>query len=365
MTRTKTLHSFAEKDAHTMARLAEQPQAITFDPKYFVRCTGLGEWSGTDFLDASTRIRGELGSPHLPYLAELSERGYAATRLARTISCLEGLEADGASFGWRIVSGRAVESERARSLFSSDINAVADVVGKESSIGHSFKIQLCGPLTLASSLYLPNGERAISDRGATRDIRDSLIAGISSWIELIQEAVPGEQLFCQFSEPLAAAALQGELLTASKFRTLAPVEPHVLEESFEMLQSELSALNVKIAISDLAREYHPKISASADALAINTAEFADHDWEDVARVVESGTEAWLGSADPQRYVPVADAAQKLWRAWRNVGLPASSLASLNLTESSSLQRVSSGYATQFLAYLTDMSRAISEIAQDS
>lgn len=365
MTRTKPLHGFAERDAQMMAPLAEQPQAITFDPQYFVRCTGLGEWDGTDILDASTRIRGELGSPHLPYLPELTERGYAATRLARTISCLEGLEADGASFGWRIVSGRAVESERARALFSSDINALADVVGKESSAGHSFKVQFCGPLTLASSLYLPNGERAISDKGATRDIRDALIAGISSWIELLKEAVPGEQVICQFSEPLAAAALQGKLLTASKFRTLAPVEPHVLDESVEMLKSELSALQVKIAISDLAREYHSKVTASADAIAINTAEFAEHDWEDVARVVESGTEVWLGAADPQRYVPVADAAQKIWRAWRNVGLLASSLASMNLTESSSLQRVNPGQATQFLAYLTDISRAISEIAQDS
>ena len=101
-----------------------------------VRASGLGEFPGTQIIDALHRVRGELGHPHLPFLPELPERGWQGTTLARTIATLSGMELEGASYGWRLVHARGGgtrESARARSRYVSDINALADVVGGESS----------------------------------------------------------------------------------------------------------------------------------------------------------------------------------------------------------------------------------------
>ena len=168
----------------------------------FVQASGLGPFPTADMVDALHRVRGELGDPHLPFLPELPHRGWRATTLARTIATFDGLHAEGASYGWRLThTGTASrESALAYATYESDINALADVVGQENSRGGRsngnasggepiFKIQLTGVYTLAASIYLPSGERAISDPGATRDIRESLLAGLRDRLETLRQAL--------------------------------------------------------------------------------------------------------------------------------------------------------------------------------
>ena len=52
-----------------------------------------------------------------------------------------------------------------------------------------YKIQLVGPLTLAASIYLPGGERAISDAGASRDLLESFLEGLERWVDSLREAL--------------------------------------------------------------------------------------------------------------------------------------------------------------------------------
>ncbi|MFP3802607.1 hypothetical protein, partial [Paraburkholderia sp. SIMBA_027] len=60
-----------------------------------------------------------------------------------------------------------------------------DTAGAEDSRASELKIQLVGPLTIAANLYLHNGERALLDYGARRDIAESLAVGVADHIRRV------------------------------------------------------------------------------------------------------------------------------------------------------------------------------------
>lgn len=364
MPRVQRIAQYASIDHEMLSQKQGMDAGITFDQRYFVRCTGLGNWSGSDVIDTVHRVRGELGSPHLSYLPALPDRGYAASTLARSIAVLDGLEADGASFGWRLVSGYSREAEKARSLFTSDLNALADTVGKESASGNALKLQFCGPFTLASSLHLPQGERAISDYGAVRDIRDAFIAGLGSWLKLVREAVPDEQIVIQFDEPDLGAAMAGQISTASGLRTYRAIKPEILESSYELLAQEMKNHNVFTAVANAPHPYLASLQSTVNASAFSSENFEERDWEKVATLIEAGQQVWLGVADIHQVQSVSSLAHSLWKSWRTVGLSADQLSGLTLTERGDLSEISSPQATAVLRHLTETARAVSEIAQD-
>ena len=114
------------------------------DPRQ-VTATALGPWPGEDPLEAARIVRGELGSPHLPFLAELPDRGVGSDALGRTASLLVELAVDVQPYGWRIVDRPGKDLMRARSALSTDINVLADVVGAEDTPAADLKVQLRGP----------------------------------------------------------------------------------------------------------------------------------------------------------------------------------------------------------------------------
>ena len=140
-----------------------------------VTATALGSWPGTDPVEATRIIRGELGDPHLPFLVELPDRGPGADPLGRTAALLVDLAVDLQPHGWRLVPRPGKDHRRAVSLLGQDLNVLADEVGVEESVGKQLKISLLGPLSLAAGLYLHNGERALSDAGARREDRKSVV----------------------------------------------------------------------------------------------------------------------------------------------------------------------------------------------
>ena len=93
--------------------------------------TALGPWPGEDPVEAARIIRGELGSPHLPFLAELPDRGVGSDAIGRTASLLVEMAVDVQPYGWRIVDRPGKDLIRARSALSTDINVLADVAGAE------------------------------------------------------------------------------------------------------------------------------------------------------------------------------------------------------------------------------------------
>ncbi|RDV09866.1 hypothetical protein DXK94_11595 [Arthrobacter sp. RT-1] len=336
-------------------------------PPAEVTATGLGPWPGEDPLEAARIIRGELGSPHLPFLAELPARGVGSDALGRTASLLEELAVDVQPYGWRLVDRPGKDFRRAASALSTDINVLADVAGAEDASAEEIKLQLVGPLTLAAGLHLHNGERALLDYGARRDLTASLAAGVGSYLARVSAAVPGARLVVQLDEPDVAAVLAGTIPTASGYRTLRAVAASEARESWRLVMDALraaGAAELVVSVPEVEAPFDQILHAGADGIAVPLKALTSRQWEQLAGAVEAGKRVWAGALDVAagQLPKVADCVESVWRPWRQLGLPPSSLASLRVTPSAGLAGHSPAQATAVLGRLTQMADGLNQVA---
>ncbi|WP_421082840.1 hypothetical protein [Rothia nasimurium] len=353
-------------DAEMLAARKDLETPLTFETHLTVRATGLGAWAGTQQVDAITRVRGELGEPHISFLPELADRGYRASLLARSIAALEGLSADGTAAGWRLTRSYAAEGDYARSLLASDINALADVVGKESGSapGH-LKIRLLGPISLAVQTFLTNGERVLTDVGARRDLAESQIAGLEGVLASIREAVPGASLLVQFDEPHLIPASQGTIKTSSGYRTIRSIPRHELVSLMTQAQAGVHDVGAQPVVSVDYLGLHPEIQAVLEAPIVDSQGLPTSAWEPLAAHLEAGRSLYLPTVDIHHKTPAGSLAGSLWSTWRDLGLGKDLLNQLVLTERGNLAETDPARATSVLNHLTETARALSEIGQDS
>lgn len=353
-------------DAEMLAIRKDSETPLTFEKHLTVRASGLGSWAGENIFDAVTRIRGELGEPHISYLPDLPGRGYRASLLARTIAVLEGLSADATASGWRITSGFAAEGSSARRLLESDINVLADVVGRESGLSVSpLKIGLLGPLSLAASTYLTNGERLISDSGARTDLAQSLMAGLDHLTRQLRQAVPGAPLVIQFDEPLLTPVAAGTIPTSSGYRTLRSVPRHELVATLNELHGATAALEAQPLVRTDLLALDPEVQRVIATPVVDMTGSKTADWEPLAARLEAGGGLYLETADPITRTASGDLARSLWKTWRDLGLHKALLNQMILTERGDLATTDPARATTVLGHLTDTARALSEIAQEA
>lgn len=185
-----------------------------------VRATLLGDWPGTDPVTAAGDLLDVLGSPHLPVLPELPARGPGSDPIGRTAALLDGLAVDLQPHGWRLVPEAGLDHRRAVSALSSDRHALTDVAGESGLSLDDLLVRVTGPMTLAADLWLPGGERSLSDHGARRDVAQSLAAGLASHVKALRSQTGAGRLTVVLDEPRAAAVLAGALPTASGYRTV-------------------------------------------------------------------------------------------------------------------------------------------------
>ena len=338
-----------------------QPEQVT--------ATALGTWPGEDPLEAARIIRGELGSPHLPFLAELPDRGVGSDALGRTASLLVDLSVDVQPYGWRIVDRPGKDFRRARSALSTDINILADVIGAEDTPAADIKIQLRGPLSLAAGLHLHNGERALIDHGARRDLAASLAAGAGGYLSRVAAAAPGARIVVQIDEPEIASVLAGTIPTSSGYRTLRSVPGREATDAWQLVIDALraaGAVEVVVAVPEVEAPFERILAAGADGIAVPLRALTSRQWEQLAGAVEAGKRLWVGALDvanPAAALPrVADVVETVWRPWRQLGLPASTLGALRVTPSNGLSGHSPSTATAVLARLTQVADGLNQLA---
>jgi len=401
--------------------LTEQDLAALATERPPVRASGLGDFPGDDLGEAMSRVEGELGAPHLPFLPHLPALGWRSTPLARTLAVCEGLAFDGASFGWRMVhsGGRgARESALAQDRLLSDINLLADRVGAQkkrftsSAEGSAavYKIQLVGPLTLAASIYLPGGERAISDAGASRDLLESFLEGLERWMGSLREAlqVPRALIAVQREESEFQRLLEGAIPTVSGFRSLPALQPHYYQQVYRRVAERFVELNLQLILDvdgtalkpvqelKLLTQPRPALDALALLKAMQVEGAAPcalllhpdrarlkgpgmlqvpplsdpRSWEPVAQLLEAQAQLWLPVVTSAR---VPDQVRRLYSLWREVGLEPTQLNALGLMADEHPQTgsvpsaptpgmVSVRDATASLARVTDCARALAECA---
>src|SRR6201986_447477 len=181
---------------------------------------------GTNPAEAMRVVAGEL--PDFPHLPELPDRGPGADLPGRPASLLVEIPVEVTPRGWRLAERPGRGLARARSMLSSDLDVMEEVLD---GFRGPLKIQLCGPWTLAATLELPRTLNvAIADPGAVADLTASLAEGAAAHVAEVGQRVPGAQLVVQFDETAVWAVAGGAVPRAGGLSRLRAVEAEVLRE---------------------------------------------------------------------------------------------------------------------------------------
>jgi hypothetical protein len=192
--------------------------------------TGLGPLPGGDPLEAARIVFSELPMPFLP---ELPARGVGADPVGRTARLLADLHVEVGTGVWRFVARGGRDEQRARNALTTDLDAM-----EETAAGHGgpLKLRIVGPWTLAASIELGRGEKALADPGAVRDIAASLAEGLTGHLADVRRRLPKvTRLVVQVDEPLMPAVVAGELSTASGWGRIRSYESSVVEDGLRQV----------------------------------------------------------------------------------------------------------------------------------
>lgn len=210
--------------------------------------TGVGSWPGSDPREAAAVIVGELTG--LPHLVELPARGVGADLVGRASALLVDMRFDTTPRGYRLAARPGSVSRRANDLLRTDVDALQEAwenAGLPGS-GRPVKVQAPGPLTLAAQVELAGGHRVLTDRGAVRDLAESLAEGVAAHIAEVGARLEAEVVL-QLDEPSLGAVLAGSLRGASVLNTVAAVpEP----EALAVLETVLASQTVTTVVHSCA-----------------------------------------------------------------------------------------------------------------
>ena len=198
--------------------------------------TGLGPFPGVDPREAARIVFAEL--PDLPFLPELPERGVGADPVGRTAGLLADLHVEVGTGVWRFVPRGGKDELRAHVALGEDLDALEEAAEHYDG---SLKIRIVGPWSLAASIELAKGEKALADPGAVRDIAASLAEGLKVHAAGIRKRIPRlTRLVVQVDEPLLPAVMAGELSTASGWGRLRSYEQTAIEDGLRQVLGSVS-----------------------------------------------------------------------------------------------------------------------------
>ncbi|MBR7744573.1 methionine synthase [Phycicoccus sp. BSK3Z-2] len=266
---------------------AATPTGAPADGPAVVRATGVGSWPGRSVREAVRTVRDLLVDGDrlgLPYLPETPARGPGADMVGRAAGMLVDLPVDVQPSGWRLVDRPGRDAGRTASLHREDLDELAEAYDGYTG---PLKVQVCGPWTLAAGLELTRGERVVTDRGATADLRASLAEGVLAYVADVRRLVPGAEVTVQVDEPSLPAVLEGSLPTASGYGRVRAVDPQVVASG---LRDLLAALDGPTVLHSC----HPRAplpllrGVGASALALDLVDASPTRWESVAATLDAG-----------------------------------------------------------------------------
>jgi hypothetical protein len=188
--------------------------------------TGVGPMPGDD-PRAATRIAFD-ACPSLPFVPWLPEAGVVGCDFAgRGAALLVDLHVDLQPSGWRLVPRPGVDERRARDWLVRSLDALEETAGGWEG---PVKVSVPGPWSLAATLELARGDKAVADGGAVRDLAAALAEGVAIHVDAVRRAVPGAtDVVVQLDEPLLAAVLAGRIATQSGWSAHPAIEAPVAE----------------------------------------------------------------------------------------------------------------------------------------
>ncbi|MCX5086748.1 MULTISPECIES: methionine synthase [unclassified Streptomyces] len=319
--------------------------------------TGVGSMPGGDAREAAKTVTGSV--EEFPYLAELPARGPGADMIGRTTGLLVELYARVEPSGWRLGDRPGRDTRRARSWMGEDLDAL-----EEFTQGYQgpLKVQAVGPWTLAAALELRNGEVALSDEGACRDLAGSLSEGLRLHLDDVRRRVPGAEIVLQLDEPSLIAVLRGQIKSASGYRTHRAVDRQLVEST---LREVVSVHDGPVVVHSCAPDVPFALlrRAGADAISFDFSLLTERDDDAIGEAVEAGTRLFAGVV-PGTDGPLSDPAGSVMGVrtlWRRLGLNPGSLAeSVTVTPSCGLAGASPAYARAALAHSVRAARSLAD-----
>jgi hypothetical protein len=328
--------------------------------------TGVGSMPGTDPAAAAAVVIGEL--PDVPYLPELPARGVGADMVGRTAALLVDLPVETTPRGWKLAPRPGRDQRRAAGLLSADLDAV-----QEAAAGWAgpFKVQVCGPWTLAAALELSRSQNpALADPGAVADLTASLAEGVAAHVAEIRGRIPGATVLLQVDEPGLPAVLAGTVPTASGLNRLAAAD---ITEARDGLRAVLDAAATFSVVHCCARGVPFRLikESGAQAVGFDMHLLGRTEEDGLAELAEAGLGILAGVLDvPERDAgappgsPAAPGAELLG-LWHRMGIPAAGLErQVVLTPACGLAGASPAAATAALARCREAARLLPELIEE-
>jgi len=332
--------------------------------------SGTGSWPGTDVRETLRMVRdanggdsaaaAEGGAGWLPYLPELPDRGPGADIVGRGAGLLVDLPVDLQPVGWRLVDRPGMDAHRTKAFFQEDLDELAEAFDGWSG---RLKVQVAGPWTLASSVWLHRGERVVVDEGASRDLVDSLAEGVRLHLAEVRRLVPGAQLVLQLDEPSLPAALAGHLPTASGYGTIRAVDRQV---ALAGLQTVLGAAGGEVVIHCCAPGTPlPLLRQTGADLATDTSLLRSQGWEALAAGIEDGMTLYAGCVPTAGAPPRPQSvAAGLVSRWQELGMPVATLGGIVVTPSCGMAGLTPPGARDVQQVCIDTAKDLTERALD-
>ncbi|MFJ5211524.1 MULTISPECIES: methionine synthase [Streptomyces] len=324
----------------------------------FGAATGVGSLPGGDAREAAKTATGSFED--FPFLAELPARGPGADMIGRTAGLLVELYARVEPSGWRLGDRPGRDTRRARSWLREDLDALEEFTqGYEGPL----KVQAVGPWTLAAALELRNGEAALSDPGACRDLAASLAEGLREHLAEVGRRVPGARLVLQLDEPSLVAVLRGQVRTASGYRTHRAVDRQVVEATLRDVVGVHGDGPVVVHSCAPDVPFALLRRAGAAAVSFDLSLLTERDDDAIGEAVEGGTRLFAGVV-PGTDVPLSDPAGSVMGVrtlWRRLGLSPGLLAeTVTITPACGLAGASPDYARRALAHCVQAARSLAD-----
>jgi methionine synthase II (cobalamin-independent) len=342
---------------------------------------------GGNPLEAAQVVFDEL--PELPFLAELPDRGPGADMIGRTAGLLVDIPVEVTPGGWRIADHPGRDMRRAKSMLSSDLDAMEEILdGYQGPL----KIQLAGPWTLAATIEQPHSLKvALADPGLVNDIASSLAEGARLHVAEVAKRVPGATLLVQLDEPSLPAVADGGIPTPSGLSRVREVDEEVLRAK---LREVLEATRAYTIVHCCASGYPFEIinGAGADAVSFDLSLLKHRDYDKLAETVEGGSGLLIGAlattdlardsarlpgrdsdggrrgpgqrdedGGPPRPTPEGTA-NAIREVWQRIGLPSATCAEqVVITPACGLAGVSPDQARDALRWCREAARILPEL----
>jgi methionine synthase II (cobalamin-independent) len=324
--------------------------------------TGIGSIPGTDPAEAARLVAGEL--PDFLHLAELPDRGPGADMLGRALALCVDMPAEVTPFGWRLARRTGGDIRRARDFLSWDMDAAEQHYAGAEWV----KVQAAGPWTLAAQVETPQGNRAVTDAGAVRDLAESLAEGLAAHVADLAKRLPGTRFVVQIDEPSLPSVRAGNLPTASG---LGAVRAIAAAEAATLLSGLVNAVGDRPTVVHCC---HPDVplallrGAGFDALSLDLSSgvtLPSATLDQIGEAVEDGTVLFAGLVPTREPAPRIDfhaAAAPLLDLWHRLGLPDRRLEQVIVTPICGLAGVSPEWTRNALALARDAARLLADRA---